>query len=363
MSRQTLSARVVIIGGGIGGCSAAYHLAQLGVPDVILLERANLSAGTTWHSTGNMETYRADPLIFAMVLYAAPAVLDGGALNGGTEVRHRLLPGDFGQIEAHARVLLSDPNRCLVTVGPDQDMRLREWLRRAPLPASVQAFDLTAAYACLEFSGPRRTALIDALTDAADFKATGAAVAVSRLAGSAAVETREDTVNDTTLLTIPSDCANYVWDRLYASGVTFALRVGGHFAQEAIRINRGVPAFGREMTPALLAHEFCAARQAAAGRTFKAAPPTHRRRVLAAFSSTMTSLGFGPREVILGAGRAVGELTSWVRLPGWSRTLSLGLLDPEHWQGGSVAVVTEGRHWRLDPRPTRWGAAIQGMRT
>ena len=65
------SARVVIIGGGIGGCSAAYHLAAMGVSDVVLLERSTLSSGTSWHSTGNMETYRADPLIYEMVRYAA----------------------------------------------------------------------------------------------------------------------------------------------------------------------------------------------------------------------------------------------------------------------------------------------------
>ncbi len=67
------SARVVIIGGGIGGCSAAYHLAAMGMTDVVLLERSSLSSGTTWHSTGNMETYRADPLIYDMVRYAVEA--------------------------------------------------------------------------------------------------------------------------------------------------------------------------------------------------------------------------------------------------------------------------------------------------
>lgn len=42
--------------------------------DVLLLERANLSSGTTWHSTGNMETYRDDPLIFSMVRYAVESL-------------------------------------------------------------------------------------------------------------------------------------------------------------------------------------------------------------------------------------------------------------------------------------------------
>jgi 4-methylaminobutanoate oxidase (formaldehyde-forming) len=45
-------ARVVIIGGGIIGCSVAYHLAQLGERDVLLLERKKLTSGTTWHAAG-----------------------------------------------------------------------------------------------------------------------------------------------------------------------------------------------------------------------------------------------------------------------------------------------------------------------
>ena len=68
-------ARVVVIGGGIAGCSAAYHLAALGLTDVLLLERAALSSGTTWHSTGNMETYRDNPLIFEMVRYTVNSFL------------------------------------------------------------------------------------------------------------------------------------------------------------------------------------------------------------------------------------------------------------------------------------------------
>jgi len=45
-------ARVVIIGGGIVGCSAAYHLARLGWTDTVLLERKKLTSGTTWHAAG-----------------------------------------------------------------------------------------------------------------------------------------------------------------------------------------------------------------------------------------------------------------------------------------------------------------------
>ena len=52
-------ARVVIIGGGIVGCSVAYHLTKLGWRDVVLLERRDLSCGTTWHAAGLVGQLRA----------------------------------------------------------------------------------------------------------------------------------------------------------------------------------------------------------------------------------------------------------------------------------------------------------------
>ena len=50
-------ARVVVIGGGVIGTSVAYHLAHLGVTDVVLLERDRLTSGTTWHAAGLMVTF------------------------------------------------------------------------------------------------------------------------------------------------------------------------------------------------------------------------------------------------------------------------------------------------------------------
>src|SRR5580692_7294446 len=51
-------ARVVIIGGGVIGCSIAYHLTKLGWRDVALLERAQLTSGTTWHAAGLLTSLR-----------------------------------------------------------------------------------------------------------------------------------------------------------------------------------------------------------------------------------------------------------------------------------------------------------------
>jgi len=53
MDKKTpTNAKVVVIGGGIAGCSVAYHLAKLGWKDTVLLERDQLTSGTTWHAAG-----------------------------------------------------------------------------------------------------------------------------------------------------------------------------------------------------------------------------------------------------------------------------------------------------------------------
>ena len=52
-------AQVVIIGGGIAGCSTAYHLAGLGLDDVVLLEKGQLTSGSTWHAAGMVGQLRA----------------------------------------------------------------------------------------------------------------------------------------------------------------------------------------------------------------------------------------------------------------------------------------------------------------
>ncbi len=59
MTNLPTTARVVIVGGGIVGCSVAYHLAQRGCVDVVLLERKQLTCGTTWHAAGLVGQLRA----------------------------------------------------------------------------------------------------------------------------------------------------------------------------------------------------------------------------------------------------------------------------------------------------------------
>src|SRR3954447_4424752 len=59
-------ARVVVVGGGVGGTSGAYHLAERGERDVLLVERAELTAGSTFHSAGLVGQLRADPALTGM---------------------------------------------------------------------------------------------------------------------------------------------------------------------------------------------------------------------------------------------------------------------------------------------------------
>ena len=59
MSELPSRAQVVIIGGGIVGCSIAYHLTLRGITDVVLLERKQLTSGTTWHAAGLVGQLRA----------------------------------------------------------------------------------------------------------------------------------------------------------------------------------------------------------------------------------------------------------------------------------------------------------------
>lgn len=64
-------ARVVIIGGGVIGASALYHLAKLGWADCVLLEKNELTAGSTWHAAGNVPTFSASWSIMNLQRYSA----------------------------------------------------------------------------------------------------------------------------------------------------------------------------------------------------------------------------------------------------------------------------------------------------
>jgi len=71
MAAEFASARVVIIGGGVVGVSALYHLAKAGWTDCLLLEKNELTAGSTWHAAGNVPTFSSSWSIMNMQRYSA----------------------------------------------------------------------------------------------------------------------------------------------------------------------------------------------------------------------------------------------------------------------------------------------------
>jgi len=64
------SAQVVIIGGGIIGCSVAYHLTKMGWKDVVVLEKGELTSGSTWHAAGLVGQFRNDRNLTRMLQYS-----------------------------------------------------------------------------------------------------------------------------------------------------------------------------------------------------------------------------------------------------------------------------------------------------
>ena len=63
-------AKIVIIGGGITGCSIAWHLARRGWTDVLLLEKGELTSGTTFHSVGLVSQFRTSPALMRLMNYS-----------------------------------------------------------------------------------------------------------------------------------------------------------------------------------------------------------------------------------------------------------------------------------------------------
>lgn len=95
------SAQVVVIGGGVVGCAVLYHLTRAGWTDVMLLERRELTSGSTWHSAGGMHTLNGDPNVSKLQQYTVQLYeeiermsgqdcgihLPGGLMLADTEVR------------------------------------------------------------------------------------------------------------------------------------------------------------------------------------------------------------------------------------------------------------------------------------
>jgi 4-methylaminobutanoate oxidase (formaldehyde-forming) len=122
---STEHARAVVIGGGVGGTSIAYHLGLLGWKDVVLLERAELTSGSTFHSAGLVGQLRSTTSLTRMMMY-------------GTELYRRLRDDtgvDPGWREVGSLRLASTPERM------EELRRQAAWARTFGLPLELIAPD------------------------------------------------------------------------------------------------------------------------------------------------------------------------------------------------------------------------------
>ena len=76
------SVRVAIIGGGVVGCSVLYHLSKLGWTDIMLIERSELTSGSTWHAAGGFHTLNADTNMAALQGYTIELYKELEAISG-----------------------------------------------------------------------------------------------------------------------------------------------------------------------------------------------------------------------------------------------------------------------------------------
>jgi len=74
--------RVAVIGGGVVGCSVLFHLTKLGWSDVMLIERSELTSGSTWHAAGGMHTVNGDPNIAKLQAYTIELYQEIERLSG-----------------------------------------------------------------------------------------------------------------------------------------------------------------------------------------------------------------------------------------------------------------------------------------
>jgi glycine/D-amino acid oxidase-like deaminating enzyme len=171
-------ARVVVIGGGIMGCSTAYHLAKLGWKDVVLLEQGRLSGGTTWHAAGLVGQLRSYQNLTRLIRYstelyskleAETGLATGwkqcGSLSARTEGAHGaaaplrrhgqrpgrvdcepLTPQQAGEKSHHAhRRPVGARCGCRATARPIPPTSPRRWpAARAPVACALEKTRVTA---------------------------------------------------------------------------------------------------------------------------------------------------------------------------------------------------------------------------
>ena len=122
MSDFPTKARVVIIGGGVIGASSLYHLAKKGWTDCVLLEKNELTAGSTWHAAGNVPTFSTSWSIMNMQRYSTELYA-----RLGEEVDYPMNYHQTGSIRlAHSKERMQEFERAC-SMGRYQGIEMEIW--------------------------------------------------------------------------------------------------------------------------------------------------------------------------------------------------------------------------------------------
>lgn len=152
--------RIVVIGGGVIGCSVAWHLAERALGEVLLLERDRIGSGTTWHSAGNI-TWRPGERFDAAVLYALDMIRrlteETGQDTGWLQTGRLFLAHGSAAIQRLEEYQRQAAGRGIASrmIDGKEAARLHPLLQPGavaaawlnPLSGRVNPVDLTAAYA------------------------------------------------------------------------------------------------------------------------------------------------------------------------------------------------------------------------
>ena len=135
------TAQVVVIGGGVVGCSVLYHLTKKGWTDVLLIERDQLTSGSTWHAAGGFHTLNGDPNVAMLQSYTV---------------------GLYKELEEISRRAVSRPSTCPRTsfMTCSRAARASECVARVRCVVAVAAGEapsLERLDACERSAAPRRS--------------------------------------------------------------------------------------------------------------------------------------------------------------------------------------------------------------